>query len=404
MARQSLSFPIRPALGSLSIPPCALFVTRCRLTHAISTLTPQSCYAPKQQSPNHAETYASTAAFLLRLLVDDRHVCLVAVARPIPAPAAPLPTLGRSAHVPASAASGAVSPALKSLHLDPTDTPDAADGSHDEVETSSLSSSPAEVSVFTPPVVVATRTRMVNPKGEGGRINNTPATSVFSDMFAERGVPTKRLTLDDLPGPTEACTRKLTAGGGETEVILGVVSAQLSTNVEAGGMFERGKEREGEVSALVDVHLLTLATAPEERGQGLGAKLLSSLHAECLHKARSLALKRHRQIPAVSPLSPTFTDLSPSAVPLTATLERLRTPPLSQMGKYLARTWLEVHPSNAHALSLYWTHGFRAPLDDKRAVKRGFYRGDVRIASSERAKKGGTDAWVMERFDGLLDG
>jgi hypothetical protein len=68
----------------------------------------------------------------------------------------------------------------------------------------------------------------------------------------------------------------------------------------------------------------------------------------------------------------------------------------------LARTFLEVHPSNMHAIALYRAHGFQAPADDTAAVKRGFYRGDTRIATAERTKRGGTDAWILQRFDGPI--
>ena len=33
---------------------------------------------------------------------------------------------------------------------------------------------------------------------------------------------------------------------------------------------------------------------------------------------------------------------------------------------------------------------------------RYYDRGDIRIATRERTKRGGTDAWVLQRFDGAL--
>ncbi len=194
----------------------------------------------------------------------------------------------------------------------------------------------------------------------------------------------------------------------ETDTILGVVSAHLSVVVGEGedSLFSPGKGREEE-SALIDVHLLTLATAPEERSQGLGAKLLSALHAECMVRSRLMAMKLRSKrsigtsnpLPLVTGLSPKFIDDSPT---LPTTLDILRNP-TTAAGRWLTRTFLEVHPSNIHAIQLYRAHGFAAPQDDKKAVKKGFYRGDVRIAAKERSKRGGTDAWVLQRFDGLLE-
>ncbi|CBQ72342.1 conserved hypothetical protein [Sporisorium reilianum SRZ2] len=424
--------------------------------------TPDPAFQPRTfgwfdtfaSSPDHGETYASTASFLLRLLVDDRHVCLVAVARPIPEPAAPLPAAAdlvharSSADVPASpgdVSSGALSPAargLQSLHLAPAAEGEDRDQDDDSSmdAASSMSSSPhAASSVFSSAAVgkdglvapLAPHTRMVSPRAPDGRINNTPATSVFSDIFAERGHPVRKFTLDDLPGPDASSSpqapvktvlsvppprvRGAEAQPVESETILGVVSAQLSV---VAAPSEDSFFAEEEVGNLIDVHLLTLATAPEERGQGLGAKLLAALHGECMAKARLMAMKVRSKrggaagkLPVVGALSPKFVDdaavTGKSAVLQTlgagVTLTSLRDARSSApQGKYMARTFLEVHPSNVHALSLYRAHGFAAPLDDAKAIKRGFYRGDVRIATSERTKRGGTDAWVLQRFDGPL--
>ncbi|EST08516.1 Acyl-CoA N-acyltransferase [Kalmanozyma brasiliensis GHG001] len=381
-------------------------------------------HGDSDRAPDHGETYASTASFLLRLLVDDRHVCLVAVAKPIPEPATPLPGTTTFTH----AASTPDASGLASLHIGPS-------SDDDDSTAGSSASSPRALSVFsTTPTEkhtapVAPHTTMISPRDKLGRINNTPATSVFSDIFAERGA-VKRFTLDDLPGPTEVAPVKKVLSipparplGGEqrvveSETILGVVSAQLSMVVAASedSLFSTPPVRkEEEAVSLVDVHLLTLATAPEERGQGLGAKLLASLHGECMVRARLMALKMRAKrsiatagpLPSVRGMSPRFVDLplpDPALPTLVAgtSLASLRNPHPAR-GKFLARTFLEVHPSNVHALQLYRAHGFAAPHDDAKAVKRGFYRGDVRIASSERTKRGGTDAWVLQRFDGALE-
>ncbi|SAM81770.1 uncharacterized protein UBRO_03087-A [Ustilago bromivora] len=399
------------------------------------------------RSPDYGETYASTASFLLRLLVDDRHVCLVAVAKPLAAPEAPLPAAAdlaiansRKVDNPASPSSSASSGAAT-----PTSLPDPDDVAEEEFDSlrladeagSGLSSSPNAATSSLSSTLgapVAPQTRITNPRDHKGRINNTPATSVFSDIFAERGHPSAHLKQQHpLPGPVETCSApvkkvlSLPSGGGvETETILGVVSAQLSVvPVPCGdSLWGQKKEKQSEVGALIDVHLLTLATAPEERGQGLGAKLLATLHGECMSKVRLMAMrlpsKSKSPLPTIPPLSPKFVDeatLPPAGI--TGNGEnstrspylraRLPRPTLSDLkprspvnGEYLARMYLEVHPSNVHALALYTAHGFNAPTDDSKAVKRGFYRGDSRISTAERAKRGGTDGWLLQRYDGLL--
>lgn len=413
---------------------------------------------------------------MLRLLVDDRHVCLVAVAKPIPEPAAPLPAaadLAAANEADSSTDSCAASPA--SSADEPNDVPDTEPLS---LPGPSIAISPAagHISSLTTPestpsssLFLSTRTggllpprrkRFLAPRGQDGRINNTPATSVFTDMLAERGAPTKRYTLDDLPGPTEDVARTRvrkvlaippahssangSAASGslsavDTETIVGVVSAKVSLvhapsedSLWAPSSSESGKD---EPSALIDIHLLTLAIAPEERGQGLGAKLLSALHGECMIKSRLMALRIARPrkgrswgaIPTVAPLTPRFIDLpdekfgsaASTTTDMLASIETLpgnksdgddegivatllASAPPEPEGKHLTRTFLEVHPANLHAMALYTAHGFHRPTEPSRAVKKGFYRGDTRIATRERAKPGGTDAWVLERFDGPL--
>lgn len=318
---------------------------------------------------------------------------------------------------------------LDSLHL--ADEAASNLSSSPNATSSSLFSS-SFVGANGPPA--AAQTRMISPRDSKGRINNTPATSVFSDIFAERGHPSAHLKQHPLPGPVDTSSApvkkvlSLPSAGVETETILGVVSAQL-TAVSApseDSLWSQKKEKEGsEAGALIDIHLLTLATAPEERGQGLGAKLLAALHAECMSKARLMAMRlrnKPKSIPAITPLSPKFVDeptlastssLRGAAVEASTRSPYLRAllpqPSLSELkpaspstGRYLARTYLEVHPSNIHALALYKAHGFGAPSDDAKAIKRGFYRGDSRISTAERTKRGGTDGWVLERYDGLL--
>ncbi|PWZ02099.1 hypothetical protein BCV70DRAFT_156586, partial [Testicularia cyperi] len=410
-------------------------------------------------SPDHTETYASTASFLLRLLVDDRHVCLVAVAKPIPEPAAPLPAASDLTTLPATKLSGARSDdddASSDVASDATLPPPAMTASgnalaqaHSNFSSSSTSPKYAETtsttasSLFSAPV--SRPVLRLSPRGADGRINNTPATSVFSDMQAERGAPQKRFTLDDLPGPTEerhAPVKKVlsippprpigspsvaTLALAETETIVGVASAQLSlvTAPSEDSLWGSDGDENDAPSSVVDIHLLTLAISPEERGQGLGAKLLSALHGECMAKSRLMALRKRVRgpIPAIAALTPKFIDLpepglslvgggavgaggSGTSVPVPPTQEATRSEtrprPRDPTGKFLARTYLEVHPSNCHALALYSAHGFVKPAEESRAVKKGFYRGDTRISTSERAKPGGTDAWILERWDGSI--
>lgn len=394
------------------------------------------------------------------------------MAKPIPEPAAPLPDaadLARGAHDAGSADSCAASPASSAdepneqpeadpLHLPApavTSSPDLGQASNLTTPESTPSSS-LFLSSRTGGLLPPRRKKFLAPRGQDGRINNTPATSVFSDLLAERGAPPKRFTLDDLPGPTEDVVqtrvRKVlaipptqpTARGQEaasgslarqdTETIVGVISARVSVVIapsEDSLWAPTSSGGKDEPSSLIDIHLLTLAIAPEERGQGLGAKLLSALHGECMVKSRLMALRiaRPRQgrswgaIPTVPPLTPRFIDLpdekfgSEPTADLLSSVETLPgkpdafddeaaallvTAPPAPEGKHLSRTFLEVHPANLHAIALYTAHGFHRPTEPSRAIKKGFYRGDTRIATRERAKPGGTDAWVLERFDGPL--
>lgn len=403
--------------------------------------------------------------------MDDRHVCLVAVAKPIPEPRAPLPAAADLARA-TDADSGdscAASPASSAEDLDEQPDPDSlalpasatapspATGQASNMTTpESTPSSSLFLSSRTRGLLPPRRKKFLAPRGQDGRINNTPATSVFSDLLAERGAPGKRFTLDDLPGPTEEVSqtrvRKVLAvppaqsqNGAQgatsgslarvdTETIVGVVSARVSVVIAPSEDSLFAPDSSGgkdEASSLIDVHVLTLAIAPEERGQGLGAKLLSALHGECMAKSRLMALRIARPrkgrswgaIPTVAPLTPRFIDLpdekfgceptadllssvetlpgKPSAVDDEVVALLAAAPPAPE-GKHLTRTFLEVHPANLHAMALYTAHGFHRPSEPSRAVKKGFYRGDTRIATRERAKPGGTDAWVLERFDGPL--
>lgn len=57
------------------------------------------------------------------------------------------------------------------------------------------------------------------------------------------------------------------------------------------------------------------------------------------------------------------------------------------------RTYLEVHSESSHALGLYTKRGFS--ISDR---LRGYFRGDARIPTEVRSMPGGSDALLLERF------
>ena len=263
------------------------------------------------------DTYTTSASFLLRLLVDDRHVCLVAQAKPLPTPELPLPQAQAQAQAaPSVSASVSVSPGSEST------LSDSLFSRHADTELTSPSVAPA------PAPAPAHELEPDSP----GCIYHLPGPAV--------DLPPPAVTRTLGPPPPKGASRS-------PDTILGVISAHVAPVRPPTEILLDDHPSPASPPKQVDAHILTVAVAPAERGQGLGARLLDSL--------------------------------------------------LAALPPRVTRTYLEVHPSNHSALALYNSRGFaRVPGDA--GTKRSFYRGDPRIPLSERLKPNGTDAWVLERF------
>ncbi|KAN0064608.1 hypothetical protein ACQY0O_002237 [Thecaphora frezii] len=333
------------------------------------------------RSPDQPDNYTTTASFLLRLLVDDRHVCLVAVSKPLPTPLDPLPTASELERV----RCGAPGASAANLRLG------VSPGSHGSPYSSSLDSgrqTPTDSLFSTTPLGTA------------------PITEATSITDGEACLPssTSASTTMELVGPTEtlapSVVRRVMAAPpprgttSASDTIVGVISAQLSllqAPTEMDLWSQDTKMRQALLDAPnadadtdaalapradVEAHLLTLAVAPSERSQGVGAKLLDCLSRECKERAQTL-----RRPTASSPLS---AGAGTGAGAMRGKREMT------------VRMYLEVYPTNTHALQLYACRGFQRP-PGQRGTKKGFYRGDARIPIQQRLKKGGTDAWVLEK-------
>ena len=160
----------------------------------------------------------------------------------------------------------------------------------------------------------------------------------------------------------------------ETETILGVASAIVtykhktpeslwpdpSINICGPDELDRSESS--------TVHVLTLSILPGERSQGLGGKLMDHL----MEKAKARLHLQH------------IANRRPTSQPRYHPEPRIR-------------AYLEVHPSNKRAIELYERKGFTKP-EGSSGVKKGFYRGDERIPSRIRLSVGGRDAYVYEKW------
>ncbi|PWO00596.1 hypothetical protein FA09DRAFT_328009 [Tilletiopsis washingtonensis] len=396
------------------------------------------------------DSYTTSAGFLIRLLVDEKHICLVAVARPLPEPAAALPTgaallpscpppsldmpPSQSAYLLANRGIAAASPYLGGIAGGATPRRFSlahgwgAPGTAGPGSSSNRSTNGNEASSLSSPPESASSTSPADPTAPQVRLHPAPATRAappasyaasHSSRLAPAAPPpsidvsqversgakvsppaesSARHSNDDayknvLAGPTNAvapprAVRVMAAPppGGllnrDAETILGVASAHITSKAvppSAGGGLWPGLEADAEPRMPhLEAHLITLAVAHSERGQGLGARLLDLLLKECKTRACALAAKPRRR----------GSDAHSDAHQPKLTAEALAALPM--------RVTLEVHASNASALALYESRGFTR-VQGVRGTKPKYYQGDPRIPVAERLKIGGTDAWVLER-------
>lgn len=381
------------------------------------------------------ETYTTSAGFLLRLLVDEHHVCLVAVAKPLPEP----PSL------PTRFSPGAPPP---SLDMPPSKSPFLVAGQSGQVGLSFFRKHSSKLAPLTHSnrlLVEATAPRSFGVGGdssssledeteiqqqdnlcEAAKLASTSKTeqsspetiaeeedegddvAVFQgfklpETYNEKDEEEEEVSISPkqdsvLAGPTHdvAPPRAIRIMGApplngmpiDSETILGVASARIkvvqrSEGDDAFGKSEAldsswpGLDPKGEKSMVTrEVHIITLSVLPGERGQGLGARLLDHLLDEC--KRRTAGPRIH-----LASGSNTFNESG------TAPRVHENAP---------MRTFLEVHPTNTLAIRLYQSRQF-TKVEGSKGVVKHYFRGDNRIPNSIRVKVGGSDAIRLERFD-----
>ncbi|UZJ53270.1 hypothetical protein CBS101457_002590 [Exobasidium rhododendri] len=361
-----------------------------------------------------AETYTTSAGFLLRLLVDEHHVCLVAVAKPLPEP----PTL------PTRFSPGAPPP---SLDIPASKTPYLMAGQ------SRTAGGVPSFRKFVP----LSSSRLVPAPRSFGVGTNSSSSSMDEDEEEEREesgkekaetsaadldlpgkekaaslIPiaeNKKLPSPSLPsshsrsvlaGPTHdvAPPRTIRVMGApplnglplDSETILGVASARIKVVQRSEGDDIFGKtesldaswpgldSKGGKSKVTREAHIITLSIVPGERGQGLGARLLDLLLDECKRRTAGpriySASGSTQESDANEALAPRVHENAPM------------------------RTFLEVHPTNRTAIALYESRNFHRVPGSKGVIKH-YFRGDNRIPTSIRVQVGGSDAIRLERFD-----
>lgn len=371
-----------------------------------------------------AETYNTSAGFLLRLLVDEHHVCLVAVAKPLPeppslpsrfSPAAPPPSLdmppsrspflvaGQSGHVAPKSSlrkhllhpSSRLAPLTHSsiVPIDATaprsfgvgaDSSSSAEEDEGLLEAVKLASE-EKIGPSSEPVENAIAE--VNEAEEEQDDANTPSTRSVSPDLHDQVV---------LAGPTHdvAPPRAIRVMGApplnrmptDSETVLGVASARIkvvqrSETDDAFGKSEAldsswpGLDTKGTKSMVTrEAHIITLAVLPGERSQGLGARLLDHLLDECKRRTAGPRMQSSSNLSHEDGLAPRIHENAP------------------------LRTFLEVHPTNTQAIDLYKSRNF-SQVEGSKGVVKHYFRGDNRIPNHIRVKVGGSDAIRLERFD-----
>ncbi|KAE8214119.1 hypothetical protein CF327_g2434 [Tilletia walkeri] len=408
------------------------------------------CYHGDGNKSPGRETYTMSAGFLLRLLVDEKHVAVVAVKRPIPAPESPLPSdLANSIHsrFPSNVPSPSrMTPNLRvpsalsrqnngrgnmyevarsSSSLDAEADEDGEDGDGDEEEDvrsdagegsrspSSFSSSADEVS---PRTEFTRATSLSDRENEQASANTTIAAVETAAIRSAAPMPPRTEDQSALPahgmtlpphalpqsdstfyerdadkpflaGPlpvapplavrvmaapppghrlrSAAAAAAMLEGA---ENVVGVATAQLTTTEPLANELWPGLDADdtsARGAAVEQAHVLTLSVAPDERSQGLGARLLERLLEECRIRIGHNSLRR------------------PESISISGRAKSMR-------------AMVECHPSNERAIGLYKAAGF-VRVEGPQGTRKNFYRGDDRIPLAYRLRVGGTDAHVYER-------
>ncbi|KAE8208415.1 hypothetical protein CF335_g426 [Tilletia laevis] len=445
--------PLEPAVRAAALD-ARLEIRQLKRDDVVQVRELHCFHGDGNKSPGR-ETYTMSAGFLLRLLVDEKHVAVVAVKRPIPAPESPLPSdldLANSIHSRFSPSPmGASSPSRtlnrervgsslartvkpdgrgemyevarssSSMEAEAEDDDEEEEGEEEGEDIrsdagsgssspSSFSSSADEVSPrteftratslsdrgaqqqqrqATTTATTATTTRML-PRAEDR--SNLPAhgrtlppsvlpqsDSTFYERDADKPflagplpvAPPLAVRVMAAPPPGHRLRSFAMLEGAEN--VVGVATAQLTTTEPLANELWPGidfDDTSARGAAVEQAHVLTLSVAPDERSQGLGARLLERLLEECEIRIGHNSLRRPPQSISVSGRAKSM------------------------------RAVVECHPSNERAIGLYEQAGFRR-VQGPQGTRKNFYRGDERIPLAYRLRVGGTDAHVFERRSDL---
>lgn len=402
-----------------------------------------------------ADHYATSAAFLLRLLVDEQHVCIVAVAKPLPEPEAPLSSLvaqgnphnliprcpppsmdmppsakpyvfagqgiastspllqpvdaaarphRRSSKAPSSLL-GRHSPVLGSMQ-EHTDESDGGDGGSDEASDAGSTE------------VDRDEDSLSDPGGEGDESSSSPSplqSMAPTSLFSTSPRDALRRAATSTSVSSSASASGMAPKRDYTTASTGPSAAAPPAVVPYHDMVLAGPTNEVAPPRALRVMVPPAPGAPLESETILGVASASinirpatdSLwgDADPTSKARkeihllTLSVARAerglglggRLLDGVIEEAQRRNVRSAYRAVLGRTYGAVATG-----GKTLDRTriFLEVHPSSSHAVALYKGRGFKEVGRSK-----GYFLGDARIPTSVRSLPGGSDALVLERTE-----
>lgn len=387
-----------------------------------------------------ADHYATSAAFLLRLLVDEQHVCIVAVAKPLPEPEAPLSSLVAQAQAnliprcpppsmdmpPSSAPYVFAGQGITSTSplLKPVDADRRRRGGRQS------SRAPSSLLGRVPPVLGSMEEQSDDEQDDG---SDAGSTEVDMDDSSERSsssppqsaAPTSLFSTSPRDALREQAARTATS-----------TSSGPSLSSPSGMAPKRDYTAATATPASVPYHDMVLAGPTNEVAPPRALRVMvppapgANLESETILGVASASINIR---PATESL---WGDADPTSKPrkeihlLTLSVNKaergigLGGRLLDQVieeaqrrnvrsayravlgrtygevfagGKQLDRTriFLEVHPDSSHALALYRSRGFKQVGDRLK----GYFRGDVRIPTGVRSLPGGSDALLLERSE-----
>ncbi|CAO1635970.1 unnamed protein product [Parajaminaea phylloscopi] len=380
-----------------------------------------------------AEHYVTSAAFLLRLLVDESYVCVVAVGKPIPEPEAPLAIHPPASMVPRCPPPSMDIPATSAAYLfanrgiasqSPLMAP--LDGSSAKRTRFSAAAPPSSLGRLSP-LLGSTPEDDEDMRSQQGsdmadcdddgddgssrrssRSGSPPegaANSLFStsprDAIAEA-------RASEATGSTSVSSRASPSGMGPKRDYTAVAASHRDI-VLAGPTNEVAPPRALRVmvppapGASLETETILGVAAASVNVRPATESLWGDADAEAAKPRKEIHLLTLAVARAERGLGLGSRLLE--QVTAEAKLRNVGSAYRAQMGRrYSAasvgsmfgptRTYLEVHAESTHALSLYEKHGFSVAERLK-----GYFRGDARIPTGVRSMPGGSDALLLERFE-----